>query len=142
MLQRCSTPSSEFLLFRAHWYRLLCCKASVHQPAPIQPIFNNVHQGCVLQNSHLPSYQPCPHGPGLVVGSGVCGQAEYCAVACFKYHKRTPPLTSSSLASWSRDTPTSICRSKNSSQRLSHKLSNLHSKTCLRNHLINGGNLQ
>ena len=36
---------------------------------------------CVLQNSRLLWFQSLPCRPGLVVGSGVCGQSEYCKVA-------------------------------------------------------------
>ena len=37
---------------------------------------------CVLQNSRLLWFLSLPCRPGFVVGSGVCGWAEYCAFAC------------------------------------------------------------
>ena len=42
---------------------------------------------CILQNSRLLWFQSLPCRPGFVVGSGVCGWAEYCAFACLSITK-------------------------------------------------------
>ena len=76
--------SFEFLKFtsRAHWYRLLCYK---HQSTS-QLTFNRqffLHIATAL----FTTYVYCDTSlslmdPAFVVGSGVCGIAEFCAFAC------------------------------------------------------------